>query len=491
MSKVNSPISKGINLILQTRPLRWLRCTAKNNTSPDRDSGKSKDSDLRGFCAAPWVEGVLDNNGDLRACCHNGTVFSNWQRESLEKGWRSEEFQGFRKVIIEGTFPDDSCRNCYRNGTARSLYSELISPFMLYREKVFTFFNKKLCEISKIESQFILRKANEDTEKTLKEYFSAIRDLEIQSSSYPPEIKLALNKLTVIGRIAKAFLEGDLTPAVIAPFRQVQLIVKCNARCIQCLGRYTGEIVSGNSIDEKYIDEAFSHPEDIIDFFMYGSEFLFYEGWKKIADYLVSNGVQLSISTNGILLTPSNIQYLIDNEIVRRLNVSMDGATKETVESIRINVKFDKLIQNIAFLFHYAHERQYGFYLSISFVLMKRNYHELPELVRLIHRLRGKTKWLRVNISCHALENSELKEYMNFIHKEHHTLIDKGELIATFKEALSESRNTGIPITLFYSYELSDFIKTGCPLPQLAVFNSSLGQQQQTPIRPLAAAKGA
>ena len=82
---------------------------------------------------------------------------------------------------------------------------------------------------------------------------------------------------------------------------------------------------------------------------MNGSEFLLYKGWKKVAALLASQGVKLSISTNGIRLTPENIKYLIDNTIVQKLNISMDGATKATVEGIRVNVDFDNLMNTLHF----------------------------------------------------------------------------------------------------------------------------------------------
>jgi len=427
--------------------------------------------DLKGFCAAPWVEGVLYQNGGLRTCCRNGTVFGNWQTLGLPNNWHSEKFINFRKSIVDGKFPDNSCKNCYHNGTVRSLISELSGPFSVYSQIIFAFFNKERPEIEKLSSLFTLKQANNQSEKVLTLYFSALQDLEAQSFSYPLEIQQALKKLSVIGQVTKAFLEGNLKPPIVAPFRQVQLVAKCNARCIQCPGLYTGEIINGPALDEKYIEDAFFQVENIFDFFMMGSELLVYKRWKKIADYLVSNGVKLSISTNGIRLIPENIRYLIDNKIVRVLNISMDAATKETLESIRIKVKFDELLKNIAFLFRYATEKQYDFHLSISFVLMKRNYDEFPKLVKLMNQLRGDNPFPRVQVYCQSLENyGSPEEYVDFVSREHHILIDKADLVEIFKETLKISKSTGIQVAAFYSHQLENFIEDGCPFPPLPIF---------------------
>ncbi len=428
--------------------------------------------DLKGFCAAPWVEGVLYQSGVFRTCCRNGTSFANWQTLGLQDSWHSEKFIKFRKSIVNGKFPDKSCKNCYQNGTVRSLSSELSGPFSVYISIIVAFFKKKWPLIEKLREQFTLKQADNHTEKVLIQYFSILQDLEAQKLSYPLEVQQALNKLRVIGYVTKAFLEGNLKPPIIAPFRQVQLTAKCNARCIQCPGLYTGEIINGLGLDEKYIEDAFFQVENIFDFFMMGSEFLVYKRWKKIADYLVSNGVKLSISTNGIRLTPENIRYLIDNRIVRTLNISMDGVTQEMVESIRVNVKYDELIENIVFLFRYATEKQYDFNLSISFVLMKRNYYEFPQLVQLMNRLKGENPLPRVQVYCQSLENyGSPEEYVDFVNTEHHTLVDKNDLVKTFEETLKISKSTGIPVQAFYYQPLKNFIEEGCLFPHLPIFS--------------------
>jgi hypothetical protein len=222
------------------------------------------------------------------------------------------------------------------------------------------------------------------------------------------------------------------------------------------------------------VDKAFSHADQIFDFFMNGSEFLIYKGWKKIADYLVSNGVKLSISTNGIRLIPTTIRYLIDNQVVRVLNISIDGATKETVESIRVKVKFDELVKNMTFLFRYATEKNYDFNLGISFVLMKRNYHEFPQLVRLIQRIRGDYPLPRVHVYCQSLENYTFsEEYVDFVNREHHSLAERTKLVETFEETLKASKSSGISVVVFYSHNLEDFIKQGCPFSPLPISKST------------------
>jgi MoaA/NifB/PqqE/SkfB family radical SAM enzyme len=426
-----------------------------------------KDNELKGFCAAPWVEAVLYHNGSVLTCCNNFTIFGNWREELLQECWLNKSFQNFRKYIADGNFPDENCKICYDNGRVHHLHGMLIRPFTQYKNTVFEFLGKELSEISKIEAQFNLKRFNAESNKVFEQYFSTINTIESELSIQQTDIITAVKKLVVIGRIAKAYLEGDLTPPIVAPLRQPQLISKCNARCIQCPGLYSGEILYSPALNKSDEEQLFAHEDDIIDFVMMGSEFLLYKEWKRIADNLVSQGVKLSLSTNGILLTPSNIRYLIDNNILHYLNISMDGATKETLETIRVNVKFEKLIENIRFLFHYAHEKQSSFTVSFTFVIMKRNYRELPELIRLIDGIREENRQLNVQILCHALTDFNNTKYRNFVKIEHHTLIKKYDLNAIFKKVYTISTETNIPVSIFGSYDLDSFIESGCPVPPL------------------------
>jgi len=405
-------------------------------------------------------------DGSIQTCARNGTAFGCLKEQSLEESWRSKTFQNFRKKVASGEFPDEQCRNCYGNGTARSLIAEFNR--VLYINSVIVSKHLDNSFVSRLRCLLSRRTGSKADEKFFKKYLSEVEHLlnkSNKSKKIDIRIKNALNKLRVIGIAVRDYLKGAELPEIVAPYRQVNLISGCNARCIMCCGRYTGEIHSNQSMDESYISSAFSGTEDITDFFMNGSEFLLYPKWRELATALVGAGVKLSISTNGILLTPKNIGFLIDNKIVKGINVSMDGATEETLESIRVNVKYDRLVKNLKYLFSYATEKQYDFLLSFSFVLMRRNYKEFPLLVRLINNIRDGFSYPSVNIYCQALETFNIPGYNDFYRQEHHSTVNRDELVKSFKKTLKASKDTGIETGAFYSYTLKDFIKRGCPFP--------------------------
>jgi len=254
-------------------------------------------------------------------------------------------------------------------------------------------------------------------------------------------------------------------PRRIAPFRQSQLQAKCTARCIMCAGLYTGEIINGPTMDSQYIDEAFAKIEDVVDFWCNGAEYLYYKEWKKIALMLAEEGTKLRISTNGILLTEPTIRFMVDNKLLAFLTISLDAATKETMESTRINVNFKKNMDCMKELFRYAHEKDYYFEFTAAFVMMKRNLHELPDFVRLVQSLRPKGCKLQITVLCQPLENFDVEDYRSFVHEEHHSLVGEKKLKEIFEEVYQAHLDTGIEIS-FYNEKIREFREKGMPFPK-------------------------
>jgi len=445
------------------------------------ESEGSAVSGLAGFCCAPWSEGVLKQNGSLQACCRNGKSFGNWQNMGLTGSWKSEEFKNFRRSILKGIYPDEACRNCYQNGTARSLVTDLTTSTHRHLDTIakFTAIPEAVRDILNLLS--VKYPASTEIVLRLEKFFTSIRTLsDIQLSDR--EFMTSLQKLALIGGVTKSYLVGDLEPTYVAPLRQVGLSDVCNARCIQCPGLYYGDLEKGDTLDECYLDEAFSQPESMLDFFMNGAEFFAYRGWRNVAERLVKQGIKLSISTNGILLTEENIRYLIDNRIISQLNISMDGACKETLEEIRVNVDFEKLCNSIRYVFKYSTLRDYHFELSFSFVLMKRNFSEFPQLVRLVNDMRAGLPLPAVNAYCQGLEGYDVNGYNEFVAQEHHAGICRDELVKVFGDTLFASEETGIQVGAFYSTSIRDFVENGFQFPPMTDVHAAIKDQSSSKL---------
>ncbi|MDA2915344.1 radical SAM protein [Nitrospinae bacterium AH_259_B05_G02_I21] len=98
-----------------------------------------------------------------------------------------------------------------------------------------------------------------------------------------------------------------------------------------------------------------------------------------------SRGIEIGLATNGTLLTDERIRELLAVD-PRWINVSLDGATAETFETIREGAVFEELLERIRKLVQAVGSRATP-KLSVWFVGMKQNIHELPDLVRLVKDL--------------------------------------------------------------------------------------------------------
>lgn len=263
------------------------------------------------------------------------------------------------------------------------------------------------------------------------------------------------------------FLLGNSRPSSIAPFRAATVIGICNARCVQCPMKFNGEIQDGyltkDGKRERYIDYeqlllSLVHGGDILSFSPVASEILIYPHWKSLAIKLRDLGVKLRFSTNGSALVERNVEFLIDNAVLSAMTFSIDAATKSTYDNLRVNLKFETIVENIKYFFHYAAKNNYSIQVGFSFCLMKRNYSEMAGFVDLVDsfRLAGENK-ISVGIGIHSLQQVGPKGYLNFMKEEHHSTIEPVSLGRAFAGMQERADALGIQVTVFNKYPLPAF----------------------------------
>jgi len=280
----------------------------------------------KSFCVAPWLESVLYNDGSFRICSRNHHTFGDWKTTPLAQLWNTKELQEFRSQVTQGNCPDQDCKACFEAGSYQTFRRILNAPAT---NSIRTIWESKCIDYSLVAE---LEKIPQLFDTWNKELNAKV--LSILQMVNLPEARKLEKLLAVVG----SFHQGDLKPEVVGPFRQVQLIAKCNARCVMCPGNFTGELENGDSIAESSIHEALDSYEDILDFFCNGSEFLLFKSWRQIASKLAEGGCQsLRISTNGMLLTEDNARYLVDHKVISHFNVSLNAASHENLEKIQRN----------------------------------------------------------------------------------------------------------------------------------------------------------
>lgn len=106
----------------------------------------------------------------------------------------------------------------------------------------------------------------------------------------------------------------------------------------------------------------------------------------------------ISLYTNGILLTPNVLDKLLENYFSIEIAVSMDAATKTTYEQLRRNGNFDILCKNLEYISVKRKENRVS-YLQLNYVLQICNIAEMEKFIIYAKKL-GSDR-----IAINAIEN--------------------------------------------------------------------------------------
>lgn len=166
----------------------------------------------------------------------------------------------------------------------------------------------------------------------------------------------------------------------------------CNLRCIMCYFTYAEIKPEFMDMDlfNKIAEEIF--PKTRVLILSWATEPILH---KNIAEMLSITKKkykipQVSIVTNGTLIT-NELAEKLTSGILDKLYVSIDAATKQTYEEIRVGSKFGRFIENLEYLNDYKQKHNLKKpRLVFNFVMMNRNISELPDYINLVHKLGGK-----------------------------------------------------------------------------------------------------
>jgi MoaA/NifB/PqqE/SkfB family radical SAM enzyme len=159
----------------------------------------------------------------------------------------------------------------------------------------------------------------------------------------------------------------------------------CNLECVMCSGTFSSAIRARREklpplqgvYSEAFIDSLRSYlPHLQLAKFLGGEPFLiteYYRIWQMMAES--APAVKCHVTTNGTQYS-SRVEYFM-SVLDFSFAVSLDGATKETVESIRVNANFDEQLAILGRLRDYTRERKTD--LSLTFCFMRQNWHEFGE----------------------------------------------------------------------------------------------------------------
>lgn len=155
----------------------------------------------------------------------------------------------------------------------------------------------------------------------------------------------------------------------------------CNLRCIACPQYYKRGRLSRH-LDPAVIDKLKPILPLAEKIFVSGSGEPFLYPWIDDALSLYRDyGLKVTTTTNLTCLTPRNLALIRDS--ITSLNVSIDGATRETFEGIRRGAKFQKILDNVRTVRAACPDLS----MTMGVTVMRQNVQELPEMVSLAKSL--------------------------------------------------------------------------------------------------------
>jgi MoaA/NifB/PqqE/SkfB family radical SAM enzyme len=96
------------------------------------------------------------------------------------------------------------------------------------------------------------------------------------------------------------------------------------------------------------------------------------------------DNIKYSILTNGLMFKEfhTRVPNVIRN--LKELGVSIDGASKETYEKLRLGGKWDKVTENLECMADL--KQKHNFYFGLHMVVQQDNWHEIESMLELGHR---------------------------------------------------------------------------------------------------------
>jgi heme b synthase len=152
----------------------------------------------------------------------------------------------------------------------------------------------------------------------------------------------------------------------------------CNLNCVHCRaaatrGPYEGEL--DTDACRKLLDDIASVGSPIV--ILTGGEPLLRPDIFDIARYGTDKGLRMVMAPNGTLLTAENVVRLMDAGI-RRISISLDGATRETHDRFRaVQGAWDGALNGIRLA------REAGLEFQINTTVTQANLEEIPAVLNL------------------------------------------------------------------------------------------------------------
>ncbi|HLJ32087.1 MAG TPA: radical SAM protein [Ktedonobacteraceae bacterium] len=235
---------------------------------------------------------------------------------------------------------------------------------------------------------------------------------------------------------------------------QIEPVGQCNLRCQMCPIQFRQD-------GPPYGPPAFMQFEtftrlidqmaNVQELHMQGlGEPMMHPRFFDMVEYASARDIRVTTNSNLTLLNEKRAERCISSGL-DCLHISIDGATAETYERIRVRAHFDRVLGNIERLLR-VRERLGSTHptLIMVVVIMRQNLHELPDLVRLASQYAMERVF--VQHLCHDFGESSLpasyQPMREFVQSETLLEDDPQRVAHYFSEARQTAQQLGIELRL-------------------------------------------
>ncbi len=197
-------------------------------------------------------------------------------------------------------------------------------------------------------------------------------------------IALALSPRRLLNYIKYKYSERKVDLNYLPVSLDIEPVSRCNFHCTMCQVSDWPKFTRGKDLSvedfKAIIDEQYGLLE--IKLQGLGEPTLGRDKFFEMIAYARKRNIWVRTTTNASLLhLHDNYKKLIDAGI-NEVQISFDGATKETFESIRRGSKFEKIVENCKLINQYCNERNL-LRTRMWVLVQKHNAHEFSDFVRL------------------------------------------------------------------------------------------------------------
>jgi radical SAM protein with 4Fe4S-binding SPASM domain len=163
----------------------------------------------------------------------------------------------------------------------------------------------------------------------------------------------------------------------------IEITNACNSDCIMCPRQSMTRPVKNMDFElyKKIIDDCGRIGVKIIQPFNFGEPLMH----NRLGDFIKyakeHTQSRVQISTNAALLTNEKAMELLDSGL-DRINIDIDGFTKDTFEKVRKNLNFDKVVENTERFIELKNRLNKSIFITVSIINMDETEGEIEEFKR-------------------------------------------------------------------------------------------------------------